>query len=53
MPAKTAEEKLKGASLLSEKFAIGDTVIAIRAGRDWISKVSSRRLPDGRQSIHP
>jgi hypothetical protein len=34
-------------------FAEGDKVVVAGAGREWAGKVVSRRLRDGRESIHP
>jgi hypothetical protein len=53
MPAKNAAAKAAAASPQRDTFAQGDKVIVAGAGRDWTGKVSARRLPDGRQSIHP
>ena len=37
------------------KFGLmsGDRVVVAAAGREWTGTVTSRRLPDGRDSIHP
>lgn len=34
-------------------FARGDRVVVTGAGREWTGKIASRRMPDGRDSIHP
>ena len=34
-------------------FAPGDNVIVTGAGGEWHGKITARRLPDGRVTIHP
>jgi hypothetical protein len=52
MTAKSARTKLMQTSPRAA-FDVGESVVVIGAGRDWTGKISSRRLPDGRVSIHP
>jgi hypothetical protein len=53
MPAKTSGAKATAAAPQRVTLAPGDKVIVVGAGRDWTGTVSTRRLPDGRQSVHP
>jgi hypothetical protein len=45
--------KTPAASPRPQALAEGDRVIVAGAGREWSGKIVSRRLPDGRESIHP
>ena len=40
-------------SAKSSDLAAGDKVLVAGAGREWAGKIVARRLPDGRESIHP
>jgi hypothetical protein len=53
MPAKTSGAKATAVLPQRVKLAPGDKVIVAGAGRDWTGTVSTRRLPDGGQSVHP
>jgi hypothetical protein len=53
MPTKTIQKKPKTAQPRQDVLAPGDRVIVAGAGGEWAGKVSSRRMPDGRESIHP
>jgi hypothetical protein len=52
MPTKTALRKASTAPP-RKSFAPGDKVVVAGAGREWAGKVTSRRMADGRESIHP
>jgi hypothetical protein len=51
--SKRTHTNMPAASFRQFVFAEGDKVIVAGAGREWSGKIASRRLPDGRESIHP
>ena len=53
MVSRSKPNKPNAAAAKAAPFAVGEKVIVAGAGRDWPARVTSRQLPDGRQSIHP
>jgi hypothetical protein len=53
MPMKSTRAKSDRAPDKVAGFVAGELVIVAGAGRDWRARVTLRRLPNGRESIHP
>jgi hypothetical protein len=53
MPTRTKRARSDAVAQEPMAFAAGDKVSVAGAGREWLGKITTRRLQDGRDSIHP